>query len=137
MAYRVVLGYDGSPCARAAPEVALNLVTQLEGKLFVVYAYQPAFVDPSLTAAMRREGREITKAAVMAAGARGVRTTVELVAAPTAAALLSVAEKRCADLLVVGTRSESPLLGVLLGSTCYRLLHSTKVPLVVVPPPHT
>ena len=36
-------------------------------------------------------------------------------------------------MIVVGTHSERPLLGVVLGSTAYKLLHRSTIPVLVVP----
>jgi nucleotide-binding universal stress UspA family protein len=36
-------------------------------------------------------------------------------------------------MIVVGTHGERPLLGVVLGSTAYKLLHRSNVPILVVP----
>jgi nucleotide-binding universal stress UspA family protein len=50
-------------------------------------------------------------------------------------ALLEVAERREATLIVVGSYGESPIKGALLGSTPHRLLHLSTRPVLVVPPP--
>jgi nucleotide-binding universal stress UspA family protein len=52
------------------------------------------------------------------------------------AALLDVAKARNADLIVVGSHGSGAIRGVLLGSTSYKLLHHSTVPVVVVPHRH-
>ena len=47
--------------------------------------------------------------------------------------LRSVAAEHDASMIVVGTRGESPLTGMLLGSTAYRLVHSSTIPVLIVP----
>jgi nucleotide-binding universal stress UspA family protein len=47
--------------------------------------------------------------------------------------LLALAEEHDAAMIVVGTYSERPLLGVVLGSTAYKLLHRSTIPVLVVP----
>jgi nucleotide-binding universal stress UspA family protein len=54
---------------------------------------------------------------------------------PVVDGLISLAEERGADLLVVGDSRRSPLAGALRGSAGQSLLHRTTVPLVMVPVP--
>jgi nucleotide-binding universal stress UspA family protein len=60
--------------------------------------------------------------------------TIEIEELP-ADALIDVAEQRGASMIVIGTRGESPVVGAILGSTAYKLLHRTTVPVLVVPAP--
>ena len=46
-----------------------------------------------------------------------------------------MADHRHARLIVIGTHGERPLMGVVLGSTSYKLLHRSPVPLLVVRAP--
>ncbi len=46
---------------------------------------------------------------------------------------MSVAARSKADLIAVGSRGESQLTGLLLGSTPYHLVHRATMPLLVVP----
>lgn len=134
MAFTVVVGYDGRPGARAALDVALGLAERLEGRVFIAYLFD-APSEPTIEQMLREDGVRITKGALMAAANRGVRAEVIIENHAIAEGLVRIAEKHCADLLVVGTRGESALVGALLGSTCHRLVHCTTLPLVVVPPP--
>ncbi len=47
--------------------------------------------------------------------------------------LRSVAGQHGAGMIIVGTHGESPLTGMLLGSTAYRLVHSSTTPVLIVP----
>lgn len=58
----------------------------------------------------------------------GVRPAHEIVA---------VARRQAADLIVVGSKGQSMLGGLLLGSVAYRLLHLAACPVLVVPPDET
>ena len=62
-------------------------------------------------------GRSALEHAVELATAAGVTTEVELVDARAAEALLDVAARHDATMIVVGTTGESPLKGAVLGST--------------------
>lgn len=50
-------------------------------------------------------------------------------------ALLGLVDERDARMIVVGTASERPLTGVILGSVPHKLLHRSPVPVLVVPGP--
>ncbi len=50
-------------------------------------------------------------------------------------ALLSLAAEHDARMIVVGTASERPLTGIILGSVPHKLLHRSTVPVLVVPMP--
>ena len=52
------------------------------------------------------------------------------------AALLDVAEEQGADMTVVGSHGAGALRGIVLGSTPYKLLHHSRVPVLVVPHRH-
>ena len=49
--------------------------------------------------------------------------------------LVELARERRAHMIVVGTTSERPLTGLILGATPYKLLHRSPVPVLVVPLP--
>jgi nucleotide-binding universal stress UspA family protein len=49
-------------------------------------------------------------------------------------AIADAAKEAGADLIVVGTRGQGPISGLLLGSVTHRLLHVAPSPVLVVPP---
>ena len=49
------------------------------------------------------------------------------------AALSELADERGARFIVVGGYSERPVTGAILGSTPHKLLHISRVPVIVVP----
>jgi nucleotide-binding universal stress UspA family protein len=57
---------------------------------------------------------------------------VELVPEHPAHALMDVADRRSGRMIVVGSHGESPLKGTALGSTRYKLVHSSQSPVLVV-----
>ena len=78
-------------------------------------------------------GRErIAEAMATLEGTGVTATSVEIEELP-ADALIDVAEQRGASMIVIGTRGESPVVGAILGSTAYKLLHRSTVPVLVVP----
>jgi len=136
----VVLGYDESPGARHALAVAIDLAARYDVPLVLVYATSPPGASlgeefRSHREALEEIGRTAVGHAVEQASARDVRTEVELVSAKPAEALLEVAERHDATVIVVGTYGESPLRGAILGSTPHKLLHLSRFPVLCVPPP--
>ena len=62
----------------------------------------------------------------------GVEATTAVVDARPAEGLLALAGEHQARIIVIGTHGERPLMGVVLGSTPYKLLHRSPVPVLVV-----
>jgi nucleotide-binding universal stress UspA family protein len=83
-------------------------------------------------AAVEELGRSATSHALARASAAGVRAEVELVHEKPAAALVDVADRRDARMIVVGSYGETPLRGVILGSTTYKVLNQSHRPVLVV-----
>jgi nucleotide-binding universal stress UspA family protein len=133
MGFTVVVGYDGRPASRAALDVALGLAERLDGRVIVAYLFDGGS-NALISAQHRRDGQEITKGALMAAGNHGVPSETVIAERPVVDGLIQLAEERCADLIAIGTSGESAFLGALMGSACHALVHRTTVPLVVVPP---
>ena len=132
-----ILGYDESPGAKRALVVALDLAARYGEPLVLVYGVSPpGGVGEEFRAhqeALAELGRTATAHAVEQAAAAGVDTEVELVHAKPAQALVDVADRLDARMIVVGTWGESPLRGAILGSTPHRLLQLSTRPVLVVP----
>jgi nucleotide-binding universal stress UspA family protein len=132
MAFTVLVGYDGKAHSRAALDVALGLASRLEGKVIITCLVE-RLPDPRAQAELRIEAQRLTKGALLTAGNRAVDAEVLIAERPVVEGLISLAEERGADLLVVGDSRRSPLAGALRGSVGQSLLHRTTVPLVMVP----
>jgi nucleotide-binding universal stress UspA family protein len=135
----IVLGYEGSGCARCALKAALDLCKTLGDRLVIAYAYEP----PGRIAgeefrehrrALEELGERLTGEALERAGAAGVEAEVELVAEQPAEALRQLGVKHDARMIVVGTQGESPLRSAILGSIPHKLLQVAERPVLVVPP---
>lgn len=133
----VVLGYDESPGAARALSAAIEVAAAFGEPLVLVYgAGAPGGVGEeykSHAAALQEIGRTALGHAVEAADAAGVPTTVEIIDAKPAAALLQAADKHNARVIVVGNWGESPIKGAMLGSTPHKLLHLSTRPVLCVP----
>jgi len=135
MGLTIVVGFDGSDCAKAALDQALDLAGP-SGKVVITYADAPPRIGASSLVPPDRIielGKKVTGEALQTAQRRGVPAEVILEDERPAEALLNVAARTKADLIAVGTRGESQLTGLLLGSTPYHLVHRATLPLLVVP----
>lgn len=133
----VVLGYDESPGSARALKAAIEVASAFGGPLILVYGINPpgglGEEYASHREALRLIGRTALEAAVEAADEAGVPTTLEVVDARPAEALLAIADRYDARVIVVGTWGESPLKGAILGSTPHKLLHLSTRPVLCVP----
>ena len=134
----IVVGYDGSACAREAMRVAIEVGKAYGEKVVIAFAYDLNPVGGELhdyhAALKELATKRLTEATELAAGAEAVIEAVIVEKAP-AAGLVALADERDARVIVVGTRGESPIKGALLGSTPHKLLHLSDRPVLVVPLP--
>jgi nucleotide-binding universal stress UspA family protein len=137
MAAGFVVGYDGSDCAKAALDEATALARELGERVVIVFGYDPPGSMGEEYVAHRDAIREIAER-VTAEGAERVRAAdveaeVMLIAESPEDALVSAAAQIDARAIVVGTHGEHPVKAVILGSSTYRLLHLSEIPVLVVP----
>jgi nucleotide-binding universal stress UspA family protein len=134
---QIIVGYDGSACGEVALDKALELAAELGDGVTVVFGYAPPGIWGGEIAeheeAIEEYGEKVTAQARKQAGDRGAQIEVELVAKRAVEALLDVAEERQARMIVVGTFGDSPIKGMILGSTPNKLLHLSERPVLVVP----
>jgi nucleotide-binding universal stress UspA family protein len=134
----IVVGYDGSDGSRAALDEAARIARGLGLEVVIAFGYG---VQPSggETADHRRlleeRGEKLAAEAMAHLAELGVRGSVAVVDERPAESLLRVAEEHGAEMIVVGTRGEGPVAGMLLGSVPYKLVHRSPVPVLVVPAP--
>ena len=138
MSGTIVVGVDGSQCSDAAVTRAVELAAGLGDKLVVVYAVEPPFRGvgdewKESRQALEELGAPILEQAVAQATEAGVDAESALVSKRPAEALLEVGQERSARMIVVGTASERPLTGVILGSVPHKLVHRSSIPVLVVP----
>jgi len=152
MDFTVVTGYDGSECSSIALHAAADEVRRAgSGTVVVVHCYEtpepyaaPVGLEPppyiGVWSDDQRQAVRDAGGAVATEGAESVRRLgirAEAVAAEGAPwrKLIEVAKERSAAMIVVGTHGEGAFAGALLGSTAYRLVHHSPVPVLIVPLP--
>ena len=133
----LIVGYDGSACAHAAFDAAVDLALSTGDRLIVAFGYEPPVGYGEEISAhrevVRRHGEQVTVEAMARAAELGVQAELALVPQQPVEALESLAEMHDARAIVVGSYGESPLRGAILGSTPHRLLHGASRPVIVVP----
>lgn len=115
----IVVGTDGSQTARRAVAVAADLARRFDAHLHVVYGYRnpaagpigpagPAAEPPSMrgpgTARWQEASEAVLEEALADPALEGVRAEGHPVAGAVAEAIVAVAERTGADLIVVGNR---------------------------------
>jgi nucleotide-binding universal stress UspA family protein len=136
----IVVGVDGSGCSDCAVARAIELAAGLEDTLVVAYAVEPPGRSvgdewKESQRALEEMGRPIVDKAVATAAEAGVEAEPVLVPKRPAEALLALAAERDARMIVVGSASERPLTGIILGSVPHKLVHRSPIPVLVVPMP--
>lgn len=131
----IVLGYDGSACANAALAAAVESAKAYGDGIVVAFgAGAHAAGEDDRRELVRQMGGDWAEEALSAIREQGVEDAQAVVVdARPAEALLQVARERNARMIVVGTHGERPLTGAVLGSVPHKLLHLSKVPVLVVP----
>jgi nucleotide-binding universal stress UspA family protein len=131
----IVVGYDGRPGSKAALDEAVRLAGQLGAPLVIVFSFHVSPVGgevADLEAALEERGRAVLAEALERVEGSGVAVGTEMIAEQPADGLVSVADARDAQMIVVGSTGEGPLRGILVGSTSYKLLHLSARPVLVV-----
>jgi nucleotide-binding universal stress UspA family protein len=131
-----VVGYDGSPAARAALDYTLG---GAHGPITVVYAYDAPssflgapYFDEALSDSQLR-GRDLLDE-LRSDDGLGPDVKLDLLEGPPAEAIARAAAVRDADEIAMGTRGLGRFRGAF-GSVSHALLHEADRPVVVVPQP--
>ncbi len=138
MSAGVIVGYDGSECAKAAVRTAIEVGRAYGEPVTIAFGYELTPVGGEMRdyqQALREFAtRRLEEARELVAGEDGEVDAVVIEQEP-AHALAALASERDARVIVVGTRGESPIRGALLGSTPHKLLQLADRPVLVVPSP--
>ncbi len=136
MSSGILIGYDGSECAKRALEVGLDVAKVYGEKVIIAFGYELNPVAGEM-ADYAKALRELAEARLgegkqLAAGS-GLEIEAVIIEEAPARGLVQIAEERDLRVIVVGTRGESPIRGALIGSTAHKLIHLSERPVLVVP----
>ncbi|MEV1292694.1 universal stress protein [Pseudonocardia sp. NPDC049635] len=136
----VVVGVDGSPESARALRFAVESAARLGAPVLAVRAWSHDRIDPYVLELVQWDGvedderRQLENSVLPARQARpDVPITTELVRGHPAQALLAAGER--AQLLVVGSRGNGGVTGLLLGSISRSVLHHAHCPVAVLTEP--
>jgi nucleotide-binding universal stress UspA family protein len=134
----IVVGYDGSDSSKSALNHGLEFAEALGDTLVIVFAAAPGGYGggevPEQRKAVEEFAKETTHEAEEVAKSAGIEYSVELINEHPHQALITAGEKHGARMIVVGSHGESPLRGAIIGSTPYKLVQLSDVPVLVVRP---
>ncbi len=137
MTYSIVVGVDGSPYGDAALRTALSEAEEHGGQVTAVFAWQVPFTSfPGLfdRAELEQAAKKFLIEKISAIAPSPKVPVLPLVAeGDPVEALVTAAND--ADLLVLGTRGRSRLVGFLLGSVPARCAAAAPCPVLLVKAP--
>ena len=136
MSGTLVVGYDGRDGGEAALDEAIRMGRELDCRLVLVFAYEPAARAggevADLRATLKEMGAELEVSAHQRLAEAGIEHELVLIDSRPAPGIAQVAEERDARMIIVGGAGEAPLKGALLGATPHKLLNLTDRPVLVV-----
>jgi nucleotide-binding universal stress UspA family protein len=134
---RIMVAVDGSEGGNAAIEEAVALAQRMDAALSFVYvrksqssALGHPYYERHLSHELRK-GREVIAEATRAAAAAGIESDGDVLEGDVADEIVSLADSRDIDLIVVGSRGHGALAGALLGSVSREVVQHADVPVLV------
>ncbi len=131
---KILVCIDGSDCANEAADYAGEIALTFDSEVVLLHIYRPPESTRDLPAHGHRvEAERMLDTAKMLMAERGLRhkEMVELDSNPANFILKESANGY--DLIVMGSRGLGAMEGYLFGSVTSKVVHHTKVPILVVP----
>ena len=134
----IILAIDGSEYSLRALEYARSLALNYKASLWLVHVFSHTsdllgYQDfEKLYAKRKSAGQSILDEARAKLGDADFEVHAELVEGSDAEAILTLAEKHNADLIVMGTRGFGAVKGLLVGSVSRKVIHLAQCPVMVV-----
>lgn len=141
MAGGLVVGFDGSPASHAALETAGVMAAARKWPVHVVSVLQPMSSyklelgrdhSPSQVENLRRQLRDAAIRDAIGTAAERAGWTRQVVLGNAAAQIAKVAEKRGADLILLGKTQRGVIDRLVSGETTLQVMRSSSVPVLVV-----
>lgn len=135
---KILLGVDGSHYSLKAAKAAADLAHCMNADLRIVVAHAtvPAYLgEPNFQHAVTarlKESRAVMDKAVAVVGEIPGELKTEILEGSAAEVILRVAEIRENDLIVLGSRGQGTLRGLLLGSQSQKVLQHAPCPVMIV-----
>ncbi|HUC92128.1 MAG TPA: universal stress protein [Paenibacillus sp.] len=143
MAYKnIIAAYDGSEQSLRALNAALELAAERNAALEVLHVYQlpvavvgEAMIPPpaNTTAAVAEEAENVAdEIRSIVESKPGARATVTVLQGDAGQQIIETAAKRGADLIVIGSRGNSGLKELFLGSVSHYVIKHTDTAVLVI-----
>ena len=138
---KLLLPIDGSEVSSKAVRVALQLLQRgLVADIVLANVQAPANLyemmtapDPVVLERVRQAaGADILQSAQAVLTAAQVRFESEVASGDPANTIIDIAERYGCDMIIMGARGTSALRSALLGSVSNEVLHTAKVPVMIV-----
>jgi len=133
----IVVGVDGSQAASRAVTWAIEVGGRVDAELLLVHAFEAARseLDLGVIDRLRHNADRVLEEASDQARAAGMETRIEMPETDARDAILQIAEREGARMVVVGTRGLGAVTSMVLGSVAGHLAQHLPSVLIVVPPP--
>jgi nucleotide-binding universal stress UspA family protein len=134
----ILLAVDGSEHSLHAARLSGDLAREMTADMYVVVSFDPVpkyLGDPLLQQAISariQEAEQILQPALVEVGEIPGALRTEILEGPPAEAILSVAEVRGADLIIMGVRGLGRLAGLVLGSQSQKVVANAACPVLLV-----
>ncbi|MFI5287643.1 MAG: universal stress protein [Candidatus Dormibacteria bacterium] len=141
---KILVGFDQSTHARAALTEAVDIARTQNATLTILTAYSSYLAWPGVglgglsqsiydevVAAARAAGKAVLDDAVKRLPA-DMRAATQLVDSPAAEAILDECTAGGYDLVALGSRGLGDIGSLFLGSVSHRVLHSSRIPVLIV-----
>ena len=134
----ILIGIDGSEHALKATKIAGELARCIGANLWLVACFEPvptflgeSNLQAAIIAHMSDADRSL-QSALQEIGEIPGELSTQLLEGSPADTILSVAEDRDVDLIVMGTRGLGRLIGLLLGSQSQKVVANAQCPVLLV-----
>ncbi|MFI5287216.1 MAG: universal stress protein [Candidatus Dormibacteria bacterium] len=144
---KILVAYDQSTHARAALGQAVDIARTENATLTILAAYSAYLAWPGVgLGGLSQSIYDDVKAAARAAGQaalddameripKGMNAATRLVDAPAPEAILNECHEGGYDLIAMGSRGHGDIGSLFLGSVSHRVLHSSRIPVLIVTAP--
>jgi nucleotide-binding universal stress UspA family protein len=134
----IIVALDGSEQSLLALDHARAIAESFGSKLFLVHAFprtsdlRDSIEYSNLVALRTKVGQAIIEAARKQLGQTKIEVEEDLLEGPAADAILSAADIRNCDLIVMGSRGMGSLKGMIFGSVSAKVSQYAQCPVMVV-----
>ncbi len=138
---KLLLPVDGSEVSRKAVRVALQLLQRgLSAEIVLANVQEPANLYEMMTApdplvlerVSQAAGTDILEPAKAILTAANIPFEAEVASGDPANTIIDISERYGCDMIIMGARGTSALRSALLGSVSNEVLHSARVPVMIV-----